>query len=413
MLKLHLFAGFGVEIEYMIVQRESLDVVSIADEILHAIAGSYVSEVISPHENTAWSNELVTHVIELKTRGPASEIAALPKFFSQDIASINALLAKFDAQLLPTGAHPWMDPACDAKIWPHENSPIYEAFHRVFGCGGHGWTNLQSVHLNLPFFDDAEFAKLHTAIRLVLPLLPALAASSPLLDGKFTGAIDGRLLAYQNNQRLIPEIAGCVIPEAVASRDEYERKILAPMYVAIRAHDQSGILEEEWLNSRGAIARFERNTIEIRLLDTQECPAADCAILSIIVAFLKALIAEEWQSFATQFQFDEKKLAVIFNDIVKHGQESIITDGDYLAALGMPGSEQKISARDLWRHIVDDLVARKIFTDPASLSIINFILQHGNLSTRILRALSGNFERAKIRDVYRKLGKCLAASEMF
>ena len=30
----------------------------------------------------------------------------------------------------------------------------------------------QSTHLNLPFYDDEEFAKLHAAVRMILPILP-------------------------------------------------------------------------------------------------------------------------------------------------------------------------------------------------------------------------------------------------
>ena len=55
---------------------------------------------------------------------------------------------------MPGGAHPWMDPARETRLWPHEDNEIYEAFDRIFGCTGHGWSNLQCVHLNLPFDDD-------------------------------------------------------------------------------------------------------------------------------------------------------------------------------------------------------------------------------------------------------------------
>ena len=44
------------------------------------------------------------------------------------------------------------------------------------------------------------------------------------------------------------------------------------MYRAIDPLDTEGILQEEWLNSRAAIARFDRGAIEIRCMDTQECP---------------------------------------------------------------------------------------------------------------------------------------------
>jgi hypothetical protein len=86
--------------------------------------------------------------------------------------------------LLPTGAHPLMDPFTETRLWPHEHKEIYNLYNRIFDCRGHGWSNLQSTHLNLPFSGDAEFKKLHAAIRLLLPLIPALSASTPLLDGK-------------------------------------------------------------------------------------------------------------------------------------------------------------------------------------------------------------------------------------
>jgi len=48
-----------------------------------------------------------------------------------------------------------MDPNREMVIWPHDYSVVYEAFNRIFDCRGHGWANLQAVHLNLPFADDA------------------------------------------------------------------------------------------------------------------------------------------------------------------------------------------------------------------------------------------------------------------
>src|SRR5678809_520166 len=90
-----------------------------------------------------------------------------------------------------------MNPERETRLWPHEDNEIYEAFDRVFGCTGHGWSNLQCTHLNLPFAGDAEFARLHAAIRLVLPIIPALAASSPILDSRLTGLMDTRLHCYR------------------------------------------------------------------------------------------------------------------------------------------------------------------------------------------------------------------------
>ena len=59
---LRLFQGFGIELEYMVVDAASLSIAPIADQILHEVTGEY-SDYES--EKTAWSNELVLHVIEL------------------------------------------------------------------------------------------------------------------------------------------------------------------------------------------------------------------------------------------------------------------------------------------------------------------------------------------------------------
>ncbi len=271
MKPLHLFEAFGIELEYMIVHQKTLEVMAKADLLLDATGDKDNGAI-------AWSNELALHVLEMKTNGPTPNLVQAIQDFQNNIRELNQSLAKAEAALLPGAAHPWMKPD-SAKLWPHECNDIYSAYDRIFNCQGHGWVNLQSTHLNLPFANDEEFRKLHTAIRLVLPLLPALAASSPFLEGKATGLKDTRLFYYNSNQKKVPEIAGHVIPERIKNRQEYETQILAPSFAAIKAHDPEEVLKFEALNSRGAIARFDRMAIEIRILDIQECPKMDIAIV--------------------------------------------------------------------------------------------------------------------------------------
>ncbi len=276
---LHLFEGFGVELEYMIVDRESLDIRPIADAVLRDDAGQVVSDV--EFDRIAWSNELALHVIELKTNGPAPDFSNLSDQFHEHVQRIEARLESEHARLMPTGMHPWMHPHNEFQLWPYEYSSIYGTYDRIFDCHGHGWANLQSVHLNLPFADDAEFGRLHAAIRLLLPILPALAASSPIIERKKTDWLDTRLEVYRTNAKRIPSIIGRVIPEPVYTHADYDEKIFQPMYQDIAPKDPEGLLQHEFLNSRGAIARFERNAIEIRVLDVQECPQADVAICRV------------------------------------------------------------------------------------------------------------------------------------
>jgi gamma-glutamyl:cysteine ligase YbdK (ATP-grasp superfamily) len=108
-----------------------------------------------------------------------------------------------------------MDPLRETKLWPHQNNEIYQAFDRIFDCRGHGWSNLQSCHINFPFETEEEFGRLHAAIRLVLPLLPALAASSPYKEGVRGEDLDTRLATYRTNCARVPLVTGNVIPEQV------------------------------------------------------------------------------------------------------------------------------------------------------------------------------------------------------
>ncbi|HRK34868.1 MAG TPA: glutamate-cysteine ligase family protein, partial [Candidatus Hydrogenedentes bacterium] len=320
----HLFERFGIELEYMIVDAETLDVMPVTDEVLKSVTGEYVNEF--ERGPVTWSNELVLHVIELKSTQPLQSLDGAHVAYQENVRALNALLAGRGACLMPTAMHPWMDPFTNTRLWPHGNNEIYDAFNAIFDCRGHGWSNLQSVHLNLPFANDEEFARLHAAIRILMPIMPALAASSPIMELKTTGILDNRMDVYRTNSSRIPLVTGLVIPEPVFSAEDYQRSILQRLYHEIAPHDPEGILQEEWLNARGAIARFERNTIEVRVLDVQECPAADLAIVSAITAALRALSSGHWISLAEQQKWATESLHEILLDVVHFGEKAVIRD---------------------------------------------------------------------------------------
>ena len=349
---LHLFEAFGVELEYMVVREDSLDPLPVVDQILRAQVGTIVDEAeVGP---VCWSNELVLHVIELKTNGPSPTLHDLAATFTDHVRRINTILEPHQGRLMPGAMHPWMDPARDTRLWPHNYSEVYAAYDRIFSCKGHGWSNLQSVHLNLPFSGDQEFGRLHAAIRLVLPILPALAASSPIADGRVTGKLDTRLDVYRQNQRRIPSLTGRVIPEPVFTRAQYEGELLAELYRNLAPLDPDATLQEEWVNSRGAIARFDRDAIEIRILDIQEAPAADLGVLMLVVATLQALVGERWTSTAVQQSWDVEPLAEIFEATLVDAERTSIRNSAYLAMLGFPG--RSATAAELWQHLASSLL---------------------------------------------------------
>ena len=93
MNKLGLFEAFGVELEYMIVDRDTLKVKPIADELLKHELGKYGSDF----ENglVTWSNELALHVIEIKSSKPEANFNSLESGFADNVKRIN----KPDTQL--------------------------------------------------------------------------------------------------------------------------------------------------------------------------------------------------------------------------------------------------------------------------------------------------------------------------
>ncbi len=401
---LSLFDGYGVEIESMIVDSKSLDVRSLSDEVLKSAAGDYVSEV--ELDGFCWSNELVLHVIEVKTNGPRRTLDGLGGEFLTQFQTINRLLAQHGAQLMPTAMHPWMNPDTDTRLWPHENNEIYDAYNRIFNCHGHGWSNLQSVHLNLPFATEEEFVRLHAAIRLVLPLIPALAASSPLADGHPTGFLDYRLEVYRKNQKLVPSVTGLVIPESVRSIEEYRTEILETMYRDISPYDPEGILQEEWLNSRGAIARFERNTIEIRVIDTQESPLMDLAVAQAVVSVIKALVEERWCSIKDQLSCPTEPLSELLKKTIRQGDSCLIDDRQILKLFDTT-QQQPIEARHLWKRLLEDLGA------PVEDGPLSILFKEGCLARRILAVLKTNPVHQRIAQVYRHLCDCLEKGKTF
>lgn len=404
-----LFAAFGVELEYMIVAADTLDVRPITDRLLFDVAGEYVSDV--ERGRISWSNELALHVVELKTSDPAQSLAGLAAEFQDSVAEINRLLAPHEARLMPTAMHPWMDPEREMQLWPHDYSPVYNTFHRIFDCRGHGWANLQSAHLNLPFADDEQFGRLHAAIRMLLPLIPALAASSPVLDGAISGLLDTRLEVYRHNARRVPSVSGSVVPEPAFTAAAYQNEILGRIYADLAPHDPEGVLRFEWANARGAIARFDRNAIEIRVVDVQECPLADLAIVEAQVAALRGLVEGRFAPTEQQQALGTKALFRLLLATVKDGEQAIIDDPAYLSTWGLDDTPRR--AGQLWSAILESAAPKNSGFDPQTRSALQSILEQGPLARRILKALGPRPDRGKLQAVYRQLCDCLADGRMF
>jgi gamma-glutamyl:cysteine ligase YbdK (ATP-grasp superfamily) len=396
----------GIELQYMVVDKSTLAVRPIVGQLFTDMVGQVTSNV--QRGDVDLSNEIVSHIVELKTAKPTRNIARFRKKFHTEVKAINAILEKHGCMLLPTGMHPFMDPSTESVLWPHDRADVYGLYDTIFDRRQHGWSNVQCMHLNLPFANDDEFAKLHAAVRVLLPILPALSAASPILEDRVGGSLDMRMEHYLKHQRKVPELMGQLIPEAVFSQEDYYREVFAPIAKALAPHDAQGILDHHFANSRGASARFDRGSIEIRVIDAQECPGADLAIAELVTTVLKGLCNGKWMSSYVQRAWHESDLLAIFKDaMVKAGRASI-NNVEYLRTFGVEGD--MASMNSIWRKLFEDVRSE---LSASCQEHIALILEKGCLAQRIVARTGKHPDRSKLLEVYGELAQCLADDRAF
>jgi carboxylate-amine ligase len=179
------------------------------------------------------------------------------------------------------------------------------------------------------------------------------------------------------------------------------------MYRDIELFDPDGTLRDEWLNARGAIARFDRNAIEIRIIDIQECSRADLAIAAGINAVLKAIVAEKWCDFPNQMAWQVGPLKKILLDTVREAEDAVISDRNYLESFGL-GGQDRLSAGELWSYL-----AGQIDIEDELAATFHTIVKNGSLSNRILKSMNGEITRQNLKKIYRELSGCLKENRLF
>jgi carboxylate-amine ligase len=174
--------------------------------------------------------------------------------------------------------------------------------------------------------------------------------------------------------------------------------------------DTDSVLDPVWVNSRGAIPRFDRGSIEIRLMDIQECPTADLAIVTLVIETLQALIKGEFIPYGEQIGWTTESLSAILDKTIVSGHETIIDQVPYLQLFGMTGTAQ---ANEIWQSILSKLIASGHESLLKWKPELDIILRHGTLAYRIKKAIGPDPAIETILPVYRKLASCLEQNRMF
>jgi glutamate---cysteine ligase / carboxylate-amine ligase len=178
------------------------------------------------------------------------------------------LFAMAEAQgvaLGATGTHPWAD---------YREQPIIdtEHYHRVEeGLKYVAWrNNTFSLHVHLGVRDIDRAVRVCDRLRPVLPLLLAISANSPYLDGRDAGLHSARTQAFTKS------FPRCGVPDAFGGWQAYRE------YIEF-LRDTNSIVEftQVWWSVR---PHFSFGTVEVRICDAQATAQESDALAAMMVA---------------------------------------------------------------------------------------------------------------------------------
>ena len=382
----------GPEHEFSVVDDE-LRALPVVDKILKNFHGRIVNFVQQP--KFTFGKELQLHVMEIRPNDPFRS----PEIFEETMQEavlflLDFLDRKYKARLLGTGMHPLLKLE-ETGVWPHRHRQIYQAYCKIFNLKRHGWLNIQSYQLNLPYSDEQHGISLHNLAAIACAYLPAIAASSPIYEGKLGENVDNRLSFYMMNQKEVPSITGDVVPEYVSSFSEYRREIIEKYsHEMAEAGANQLILHKDWVNSRGAVFRFDRRALEIRVMDEQECVKSDVALSCFIRALLRAFTREPPKL------PPHKDLVTNFKSIVKDGLE---------ASTSYRGGR---TARQVCEHFLR--IARENASEEEKkyLSIVEKRIERGSLSEIIRERVERKAKKTDLKEAIINVYSTLTESLM-
>jgi glutamate---cysteine ligase / carboxylate-amine ligase len=231
----------AVEEEFALIDPDTLGLVNRFEELQEAARGTE----LEPH----LVGELIASEIEIRT-GRCDSFADAAALLGERRQQLRELVEPRGVALGATGTHPW-SPWQEQRIidTPHYRLNDQVLRYVVWRNNSFG----QHVHVGINGPDRA--IRVCAALRNYLPELLALSASSPFVEGVFSGLHSARTQIFT---RMFPR---CGIPDAFADWDEWE--------TYVRFLYETGSITEHtqiWWSVRPHLA-FP--TVEIRICDAQ------------------------------------------------------------------------------------------------------------------------------------------------
>ncbi len=247
----------GLEEEFAILDPATLDLVQRYEQLREA-AGA------DPVLDASLAGELISSEIEIRS-GRGEDLAAALAAQRDRRRRLFALAAEHGVALGATGTHPWADYREQRIIDTEHYRRVEEGLKYV------AWRNTTfSLHVHVGVRDLDRAVRACDRLRPVLPLLLAISANSPCVDGRDAGLHTARTQIFTKS------FPRCGVPEAFGSW----RAFRAYLELLVRTRS---IVEytQVWWSVRPHLAF---GTVEVRICDAQSTAAESEALAALMVA---------------------------------------------------------------------------------------------------------------------------------
>ncbi len=248
----------GIEEEFALLDPVTLDLVPRFEELRDC------ARAHDPVLAEAITGELISSEIEIVS-GRGEHFAHAIGHQRERRRRLFALASHQGAALAATGTHPWAD---------YRQQPIIDTEHyrRVEqGLKYVAWrNNTFSLHVHVGVRDIDRAVRVCDRLRPVLPLLLAVSANSPYLDGRDSGLHTARTQSFTRN------FPRCGVPDAFGGWAAYRD------YIDFLLRTRSIVeFTQVWWSVR---PHFEFGTVEVRICDAQSTVPESEALAALMVA---------------------------------------------------------------------------------------------------------------------------------
>ena len=255
----------GIEEEFSILDPQTLALVSRFEELRGAAESD-------PVLHGGITGELISSEIEIISGAGADWQEAVGQQRERR-RRLFALAEARGALLGATGTHPWADYREQRIIDTEHYRRVEEGLQYV------AWrNNTFSLHVHVGVRDIDRAVRVCDRLRPVLPLLLAISANSPFLDGLDTGLHSAR------TQTFTKSFPRCGVPDAFGGWLAYREYI----EFLVRTHS---IVEftQVWWSVR---PHFSFGTVEVRICDAQATAGESEALAALMVACIAQAVRD-------------------------------------------------------------------------------------------------------------------------